>query len=311
VDGDGQLEIVAIHQSGANNLHCLRGNGTELSGFPITVTLKSAAVSPSPALANLDADGKLEIVVGSNEYDPAQSQIFVYRWNGTLYPGWPQPTHTDSESSPIVADFDGDGRPDIAFGGQDGVLRGWRHDGVELLGFPLSVGDFIRGTPTVGDVDLDGHLDLVLASWNKSVYVWTFPVAYNKSLAQWPTFLHDAQRTARYDFVPTTDVGGDPAAGTPPRRLELLPNRPNPFNPSTEIAYGVPAEGEVSRLRLQVYDVRGRLVRTLVDGLPAPGRSRAVWDGRDAAGLVVPSGVYFYRLRWRDESLSNRMLLLK
>ena len=167
VDGDGKLEIVAISLSGAGNVHCVRGNGTELPGFPFTMTLKSPAVAPTPALADLDGDGKLEIIVGSNELVTTSSQLYVFRSNGTIYPGWPQPTYTDSESSPIVADFDGDAIPDIVFGGQDGVLRGWKRDGTELLGFPLAIGDFVRGTPAVGDVDGDGSLDLVLAAWDK------------------------------------------------------------------------------------------------------------------------------------------------
>src|SRR5262249_27684803 len=80
VDGDGAVDIVAIHQSGSNNLHVLRGDGTELPGFPVNVTLKSpSGLSPSPALADLDGDGKLEIVIGSNEYDPTQSKLYVYR----------------------------------------------------------------------------------------------------------------------------------------------------------------------------------------------------------------------------------------
>jgi hypothetical protein len=312
VDGDGDLEIVAIHQSGSNNLHCLRGDGTELAGYPKTVVLKSASLSPSPALCDLDGDGKLEIVVGSNEYTTSNSKIYVYRWDGTLYPGWPQSTGSDSESSPIVADFDGDGHPDIVFGGQEGVLRGWKRDGTELLGFPLSVGDFIRGTPAAGDVDGDGGIDLVLAGWDRNIYVWDFPSSWNAELAQWPGYLHDAQRTGRYGFVvqDATDAGGgeDDVATAPPATLELLPNRPNPFNPTTELGFGLPVGGAV---RLEIYDVRGRLLRRLLDAALPAGRHRVFWDGRDGGGGSAPSGVYFYRLRWAGSERARRMLLLR
>jgi hypothetical protein len=309
VDGDGKLEIVAVHQTGANNLHVLRGNGTELAGFPITVNMKSAAISPTPALADLDGDGKLEIVVGSNEYVPGDSKLYVFRWNGTQYPGWPQPTFTDTESSPIVADFDGDGHSDIAFGGQDGVLRGWRRDGTELQGFPLSVGDFIRATPTAADVDGDGGLDLVFAGWDGTLYVWDFPVPFNAALAQWPSYLHDAQRTARYGFTvrDATDAG-DATAAAPPAHLELAQNQPNPFNPSTTIAFALPAAGAV---RLEVYDVHGHRIRGLVDGVLPAGPHRIAWDGRDGAGRRAASGLYFYRLQWSGHEQTRRMVLLK
>jgi hypothetical protein len=311
VDGDGNIEIVAIHQSGANNLHCLRGDGTELAGFPTTVTLKSpSGLSPTPALADLDADGRLELVIGSNEYDPAQSRVYVLRWDGTVYPGWPQPTQLDSESSPIVADFDGDGSPDIVFGGQEGVMHGWRSDGSELLGFPLSVGDFIRGTPAASDLDADGHIDLVVAAWDRNVYIWDFPAVWHPAQAQWPCFLHDAQRTALhgFDVRDATDTGDDPATVAPPAQLELAPNRPNPFNPSTTIAYGLP---QAAPVRLEIFDVRGRALRRLVDAPTAAGRHTAVWDGRDSRGREVPSGVYFYRLRAGDAVLARRMLLVR
>jgi len=311
VDGDGRLEIVAISISGAGNFHCLRGNGTELPGFPFTMTLKAPAVAPSPALADLDGDGRLEIIAASLHQTATSSQLYVFRHDGSLYPGWPQPIYTDSESSPIIADFDGDGWSDIVFGGQDGVLRGWKRDGSELLGFPLAIGDFVRGTPAVGDVDGDGGLDLVLAAWDKSVYVWDFPVAWNAARAQWPAFLHDAQRTARFGFevLDATDAGVEPEIAAPPARLSLGQNHPNPFNPTTSIRFGIPAGG--GHVQLGIFDVRGRGVRTLVEGELAPGHHRVLWDGRDKNGRSVPSGVYFYRLRWRDDAVSRRMLMVR
>ena len=305
VDGDGDLEIVALSLSGANNLHVLRADGTELPGFPITVVHKAAAVSPSPALADLNADGKLEIIVVSTEPIPSESRMFVYRWNGTLYPGWPQNLGSNSESSPVVADFDGDGMPDIVHGSEAGVLRGWSAAGVELNGFPLSLGDFIRGTPMAGDVDLDGSIDLVLAGWDRSIYVWDLPAAWNADAAQWPAFLHDAARTARFAGGP------DEASATlpePPATLLLAPNRPNPFNPTTRIAFELPA---AARTRLQLFDVRGRLVRDLLDARLGPGRHEVVWDGRDAAGRVLGSGVYYARLSSGDAVRMRSMLLIK
>jgi hypothetical protein len=310
VDHDGKLEIVAVSQSGSNNLHCLRADGTELAGFPITVAMKSAAVSPTPALADLDGDGKLEIIIGSNDYVPIYSKLYVYRWNGTISPGWPQATDLDSESSPVVADFDGDGYSDIVFGGQNGVLHGWKRDGTELNGFPLSVGDFIRGTPAVGDVDGDGGLELVLAGWDRNLYVWDFPTPFDAARAQWPCFLHDAQRTGLYAFEvhDATDTDGG-ASSRAPLQLELAQNQPNPFNPSTEIRFGVPAGG--GRVRLDIYDVRGRYLRPLVDAVLPAGRHHATWDGRDTRGVALASGVYFYRLQCGDAVRTRRMLLLK
>ncbi len=89
-----------------------------------------------------------------------------------------------------------------------------------------------------------------------------------------------------------TGVEGDDAPGATFARLEQ--NVPNPFNPTTEIRYTVPAGG--GAVSLQVFDVAGRLVSTLVDERQAGGRRAATWSGRDDGGRPVASGIYFYRL---------------
>jgi hypothetical protein len=90
--------------------------------------------------------------------------------------------------------------------------------------------------------------------------------------------------------------------------LTLAQNRPNPFNPSTEIDFSVDRDAAVT---LRVFDLAGRLVRTLVDErLPAGGHT-ALWDGRDDGGRRAPSGAYVYRLDAGRGGLVGRMTLLK
>ena len=101
----------------------------------------------------------------------------------------------------------------------------------------------------------------------------------------------------------TTAVGE-----APPRAATLTPNRPNPFNPSTTLAYEVSTPGPV---RLQVYDLRGRLVATLVDGHVAAGRHAARWSGRDGNGRDVSSGVYVARLLAGERIARQSMVLAR
>jgi hypothetical protein len=100
-----------------------------------------------------------------------------------------------------------------------------------------------------------------------------------------------------------TGVGDLPAAP-----LALRQNVPNPFNPKTEIAYSL---REAAQVRLAVFDVEGRLVRVLDEGLRAAGSHEAVWDGKDDAGNPSSSGMYFYRLEGAGQQLTRKMLLLK
>jgi hypothetical protein len=94
----------------------------------------------------------------------------------------------------------------------------------------------------------------------------------------------------------------------PMAALELLQNHPNPFNPSTTISFRVP---ERTHARLAVYGVDGKMITTLLNETVAPGTVSVDWNGRDAAGNLVSSGVYFYSLTARGRTLTKKMLLLK
>jgi flagellar hook assembly protein FlgD len=98
------------------------------------------------------------------------------------------------------------------------------------------------------------------------------------------------------------------ADDVPVPRTTLHQNYPNPFNPATTISFDLAQPGHV---RLDVFDVAGRRVATLVDGVRAAGLSRATWDGRDSHGQPVSSGVYFYRLMAGGTLQTKKMVLLK
>ena len=93
-----------------------------------------------------------------------------------------------------------------------------------------------------------------------------------------------------------------------PRAVSLAGAVPNPFNPQTEIHYALPVAGSVS---LRVFDVKGRLVRTLIDAVEPAGAHRALWDGRDSRGRNVASGTYFARLVTHGESHVKAMALVR
>jgi hypothetical protein len=88
----------------------------------------------------------------------------------------------------------------------------------------------------------------------------------------------------------------------------LVQNHPNPFNPQTTIAFSLSTRGRVS---LAIYDVNGRIVRTLANETRAAGAYELTWDGRDDDGQAVASGVYFYRLVAPEFTQTKKMVLLK
>ena len=93
-----------------------------------------------------------------------------------------------------------------------------------------------------------------------------------------------------------------------PKDYALAQNVPNPFNPSTTIDYRLPEAGEV---HLVIYNLLGQEVRTLVQEPMDAGFHSVVWDGLDAYGKQVASGIYMYRLNVGDFSQVQRMMLLK
>jgi M6 family metalloprotease-like protein len=97
-------------------------------------------------------------------------------------------------------------------------------------------------------------------------------------------------------------------AAVPAGEMKLAQNFPNPFNPTTTISFYLPVRMKV---RLEVFDVSGRLVTRLGDGVYGAGPHQSGWNGTDANGTPVSSGVYVYRLTAGNRTMSKKMILLK
>jgi len=158
------------------------------------------------------------------------------------------------------------------------------------LSVPTPFGDVASGDVSDVEVVFD------TADMADGNYVSSISVSHNAagSTIQVPVQL--------YVSADGTDVGEVPV------RLVLGQNHPNPFNPTTSIAFSLPAESDV---RLEVFSTSGRLVRTLVEGVHEAGNHLVVWNGNDDAGKPAPSGIYFYRLITDEENSTKKMMLLK
>ena len=89
---------------------------------------------------------------------------------------------------------------------------------------------------------------------------------------------------------------------------ELHGNFPNPFNPETTIRYSVK---EATPVSIDIYNVKGQLVKTLVNENKASGHYSVTWNGRDNNNLPVSSGVYFYKMLAGKYSSTRKMILMK
>ena len=91
--------------------------------------------------------------------------------------------------------------------------------------------------------------------------------------------------------------------------FQLGQNYPNPFNPYTEIPFSLEMDQIVS---LKIYDIQGRIIQSLVDNTNlSAGYHKMAWDGKNNLGLQVPSGMYFYKLKSNNHTLTKKMVVMK
>jgi subtilisin family serine protease len=188
-----------------------------------------------------------------------------------------------------------------------------------------------RGAVGAGDtVFIEGSNDGI--SWQILKYRTTLPASWSLDSADINSLFgvkaNNDSLTFRYRLksdVLTTAIGWllddvylkvqpfpSGVTGTPDkiavRVFSLDQNRPNPFRGQTAIKYQLPAESPV---KINVYNISGQLVRTLVDNKQLPGYYNIAWNGRDNSNRPVSAGVYFYRLNAGDVNLTKKMVLLK
>ncbi len=307
LDGDYDLELVFLCEN--DSLYVLEHDGSRRDGFPVPLFSNAAGLAPSAALADFGDDGQMEIVV-AGVYSYHSFDIMLLDNQGNTLPGWPIHLDDSSESSPVVADLDGDGELEVLLGTEQGFLYAWEMDGSSLPGFPILTEAELRSTPTIDDLDGNYSVDVALMGWDAFVYVWDMPAYYNNGLPDWRMFRANPARTGVFtpeDQVVDSDEGPVAAPGG-----ALFANYPNPFNPSTSIRFVTPVAAGAVNVKLTIHDITGRRLRTLHEGaLPAGSMQSMVWDGKDGAGTSSASGVYFARAEMGEAVFSQKMLLLK
>jgi hypothetical protein len=344
VDQDGDRDVLLTDWLGCTSydspwVWISRNNGDATFSPPYTLTYpidpKEMAAGDFDGdgiddLATVHADGvKLVRALGDGEFGPPAACA-----------------GPDAEYGLVAGDLNGDGFPDIATANirdaWEGTISVFMNQGDGTLGAPATIRSaFSTDVSPIGqilaeDADLDGDRDLLLMSYggqDVSVYEndggggFALQCRYVIGAApgdfrcldfdgdDWPDLgavigLPPSNLNRRLVIAPGIPAGlvGVGAESAPRASVVLSPRGPNPFGEFTQLAFTLPARTSV---RIAVYDVSGREVARLVDGVLGAGEHLVTWDGSRSAGGPVANGVYFARMTTPAAASSARLMVIR
>jgi hypothetical protein len=308
-DDDGRKDLL-IGQSDGTIKVFLNVNTDENPQFDAGSVLQ---VGPPAGKSNIDVgaratstvldwnnDGRRDLVVGALD---GKVRVYVnegsnsspdYRTVQFVQDGGSDLVASTQRSSPHVLDLDDDGKKDLLLGNTEGQLFVYSNVGsdaapafsgytvVEADGTPINLSGYARSRPYVCDWNDDGVPDVLVGGSDGRVHL--------------------------YPGVGVSTAVRDDETPTPAGNVILLSAYPNPFNLTTTIEYYV---RQTQHVRLDVYDVAGRLVARLVDDVQNGGYQTVGWDGRGSDGETISSGVFFYRLVAGNHRVTKKMTLLR
>lgn len=286
VNRDDKLEIIVSSSQGY--LFILDHNGDVLPTFN---KVSTGCPLSNPTLADIDADGYLDIILTGS------GKIFAFHYNGATLTNFPivNDRNFDNEiyPDPVLADLNGDGKTEIIATSKNNQLNAFDYQGNKMAGFPLSVSQPIIAAPTITNLNDNSKFNLIARSSDDFCYAWQLDYEFNIDQIYWGQFLKDAQHTALF-LGPTSE---------PTRAGALMPakmvyNYPNPTEgSSTMIRYFLRDAADVS---IRIYDMAGELVQEFAGPGLGGIENEVILDISK-----VQSGVYLARVSARGENETN------
>ncbi len=321
-DNDGDFDLYIANEGNPDKFYRCTGSARyTLDPSPV---LSDNGNGRGVAWVDVDNDGWLDLYITRHGQ---QDLMLINDQTGGFFS---VPVGVDEAGGPgngvVCGDVDGDHRPDVFIsreGAADVLLHNERGAGNHWLDIGLRTSD--ANTSALGAVVkvTTGAMTQTRLVASGTGYMCNAPLRQHFGLGaaatvdqveiHWPDGEIQTFGPFRANVSLQVVQGGNPLSGVGdaiPAVTRLEGAYPNPFNPRTAINFSLARSGHV---RLRIFDVRGRLVRALVDAdLPAGSyRHTYMWDGTDEAGRAVTSGTYFYRLETGGFTDTGKMLLLK
>lgn len=323
MDNDGDLDLfVGRSAQYAHLLFQNNGGGTFTALNPANLVSNGNSAVAS-GWADVNNDGLLDIFVGF----PGYSLVYINLGGGMFEDLLFDVTRSRNADFAAWVDFDRDGDMDLISGRAGGIDlftnlgAGNQWVGVvcsgtvsnrAALGARVRVLATIDGEPVSQIREITGQSGHYSQSSQHANFGVGDAIRIDSLVVKWPSGHVD--RFA--NLLPNRYFGVTEASGITsvsdedggPREFSLHQNYPNPFNPETTISYFLP---ERAKVRIEIFNSLGRLVRILVDEEQSPGARQVAWDGKSDPGAMMPSGVYFFKLSADDRIQTRRMVLLK
>ena len=292
MDGDDDLEVMVGTIDG--HVHILNHDASIMQTYST-----DAAICSGLSIADLDQDGLMEVV-----FNTADHLLHAWEPHSQMeLEGWPVDMGNESVTEPIVVDLNNDLNLEVISITIEGVINVVEYDGSTYDNFPFLSNDTTQFSPAIGDLDGDEDYELIVGT-NNDLKVLDILDDLGDQYS-WNVYRGNTHRSGFYDSDLSYLRLGDEEM---PFEFRLGNNYPNPFNPSTKIIFTLPENMQIS---VNIYDIKGRRVRTLVAGSYRSGNHYVNWNGDDQYGLKVSSGIYFYELRGEGLVDTRKMLLIK
>lgn len=340
--GDGKLEVIIASTS--MYVHIFRYDGVALQNYDgmydwPQMYATSGGTESSPIVADINNDGSLDIIMGSEE-----GMLSAWSVYGEYIAGFPVLLKGFVRGTPTVSDLDLDGDLELVTSCWDANVYVWDLSADYYHG-ALAWNGFHSNIHNTGNMDFDASTGIgeiaftydftgkgIELTWLVAATADSWTLLREREDLEFE-FLMANMRPDENGLIRYVDLLAEEGVGYRYRlvadgrsdimfetdRLEmpitsarLYQNHPNPFNPATTITFTVPGgAAEHESVVLVVYDVKGARVKTLVNEVIPGGRHTVQWDGMNQRGDQAASGVYFFRLRVGAFEDARKMILLR
>ena len=281
--GDQHLILVGSRD---DHLHALSQSGNVIFSY-----LTGDKVESSPAI--LEYNDNISIFFGSSD-----GYLYGIDTNGNNLAGFPIDIDSAVDSSPVIADLNGDQIPEIIVSSVSNDLKIFNLDGSIYKAIPLVFEFPFSGHPIIDDVDLDGDLEIFVGTTTGMIGIDLKDIGGNTE-NYWNQYRNNNLRTG---YIESDQILSNTNTEYP-TEIFLFSPYPNPFNPVTSISYFMPNAGHV---QITVHDLNGRKVAIVKNQFFESGYHTIDWNASQ-----ISSGQYFINLTIDDYTITKPITLLK